>query len=97
MKSAVKSLQNNENIIAKEVTELHKIIAHKDQKIEQLLDYIQLLRQKQFGRSTERSNKNQTNLFDEAELDALLAELEALQGGPPAPHAEGGRGGRDGP
>ena len=88
MKSAVKSLQNNENIIAEEVTELHKIIAHKDQKIEQLLDYIQLLRQKQFGRSTERFNKNQTNLFDEAELDALLAELEALSDTKDEPPAE---------
>lgn len=39
---------------------------------------IQLLRQKQFGRSSEKSDKKQINLFDEAELEALLAELDEL-------------------
>ena len=69
--------------MAEEVTELRGIIQkkdtelrHKNQQIEQLMDYIQLLRQKQFGRSSEKSNKQQINLFDEAELEALLAELD---------------------
>jgi len=83
MKSAAKSLPTIDKPIAKEVTELRGIIQrkdtelkHKNHQIEQLLDYIQLLRQKQFGRSSEKSNKQQINLFDEAELEALLAELE---------------------
>ncbi len=90
MKSAAKSLPNNDKSSVEEVTELHEIIQkkntelkkkveqleHKNQQIEQLLDYIQLLRQKQFGRSSEKSDKNQINLFDEAELEALLAELD---------------------
>jgi len=83
MKSAAKSLPDNDKYSAEEVTELRGIIQrkdtelkHKNQQIEQLLDYIQLLRQKQFGRSSEKSNKNQINLFDEAELEALIAELD---------------------
>jgi len=83
MKSAAKSLPNIDKPMAEEVTELRGIIQkkdtelrHKNQQIEQLLDYIQLLRQKQFGRSSEKPNKQQINLFDEAELEALLAELE---------------------
>jgi transposase len=83
MKSAARSLSNIDNPIAEEMTELRGIIQrkdtelkHKNQQIEQLLDYIQLLRQKQFGRSSEKSNKQQINLFDEAELEALVAELD---------------------
>ena len=49
----------------------------KEQRIEQLLDYILLLRQKRFGIRCERASKDQIALFDESELDALLAELEA--------------------
>lgn len=56
----------------------HKQTLHsREQRIEQLLDYIQLLRQKRFGASSERASRNQINLFDEAELEALIAELEA--------------------
>jgi len=75
MKSAANLLQNKENPLAEEVLELHQIIEQKEQKIDQLLDYIQLLRQKRFGRSTEQANKDQFNLFDEAELEQLLAEF----------------------
>jgi len=75
------------------VIELREIIQRKDtelkqkrQQIEQLLDYIQLLRQKQFGRSSEKSDKSQINLFDEAELEALIAELdEQLNAGQEVP------------
>src|SRR5690554_7713290 len=49
----------------------------KDERIEQLLDYIQLLRQKQFGAKADRLSKEQLSLFDEAELEALIGELEA--------------------
>ena len=49
---------------------------NKEQRIEQLLDYIVLLRKRQFGASADRPNKDQFNLFDEAELEQLLADLD---------------------
>jgi hypothetical protein len=45
-----------------------------------LLDYILLLRKRQFGARADRSNKDQVKLFDEAELEQLLAELELAAG-----------------
>lgn len=60
-----------------ETRKLEESARQKDQRIEQLLDYIQLLRQKRFGVSSERLSKDQLQLFDEAELEALIGELEA--------------------
>jgi len=54
----------------------HKQLNKKEQQIEQLLDYIQLLRQKQFGRSSEKISPDQGRLFDESELAQLLVELD---------------------
>ena len=45
--------------------------------IEQLLETIELLRRKRFGASADRVPDAQLKLFDEAELEALIAELEA--------------------
>jgi transposase len=47
------------------------------QRIDQLLEYIELLRRKRFGPSTDRVPDAQLKLFDEAELEALIGELEA--------------------
>ena len=58
------------------VKEKEQTIAEKEQRIEQLLDYILLLRKRQFGASADRPNKDQFNLFDEAELEQLLADLD---------------------
>ena len=88
MKSTAKSLQNKENPLAAEVVKLRNIVEQKEQKIEQLLDYIQLLRQKRFGRSAEHVSKDQINLFDEAELEALLAEFDELPDAAEAPPVE---------
>jgi len=52
----------------------------KKQHIEQLLDYILLLRKRQFGTSSERFNKDQLNLFDEAELEELIGEVDLPSG-----------------
>ena len=66
-------------------------LAERDQRIEQLLDLIAILKRKRFGPSADRLNLNalQGNLFDEAELEALLgelqAELDATQGQEEAP------------
>ena len=83
MNKDVNSLNVNTNSLPDDVTELRKVVAKKeaellkkDQQIEQLLDAIILLRQKRFGRSTDQVNKDQINLFDEAELETLLEELE---------------------
>jgi len=51
-------------------------IQDQDRHIEQLLDYIQLLRHKRFGRRADAVSKDQLNLFDEAELEALIGDLE---------------------
>ena len=58
------------------VNEKERILNEKEQRIEQLLDYILLLRKRQFGASADRPHKDQLNLFDEAELEQLLAELD---------------------
>ena len=50
-------------------------LSEKAQRIEQLLDYILLLRKRQFGAKADRPNKDQISLFDEAELEQLLADL----------------------
>ncbi len=52
------------------------MIAEKSQRIEQLLDYILLLRKRQFGASADIPNKDQISLFDEAELERLVDELD---------------------
>jgi transposase len=46
-------------------------------RIEQLLETIELLRRKRFGPSADRIPESQLALFDEAELEALIGELEA--------------------
>ncbi len=52
-------------------------LAKREQHIEQLLEYIELLRRKRFGARTDKLPDNQLNLFDESELEALIGELEA--------------------
>ena len=76
MHSAAFSLPNDPDQLKSEVVKLRGAVKEKEQRIEQLLDYILLLRKRQFGSSADRPNKNQFNLFDEAELEQLLADLE---------------------
>ena len=82
MKSAALTIPNDSGQLKAEVVQLRgkvkekeHAIAEKEQRIEQLLDYIVLLRKRQFGASSDRPNKDQFTLFDEAELEQLLAEL----------------------
>ena len=83
MHSSVVSLCNDPIQLKAEVVQLRDVVEEKEQalteksqRIEQLLDYILLLRKRQFGASADRTNKNQVSLFDEAELEQLLAELD---------------------
>jgi transposase len=83
MNSATLSLQNNHDKLKSELVQLRgvvkekeRVLNEKDRRIGQLLDYVLLLRKRQFGSSADRPNKDQFNLFDEAELEQLLAELE---------------------
>jgi len=90
MHSSVVSLPDDLIQLKEEVVQLHDVVkeneqtiaekehalTEKTQRIEQLLDYILLLRKRQFGASADRTNKNQVSLFDEAELEQLLAELD---------------------
>jgi len=65
-------VEKKEQLIANK----ERALTEKTQRIEQLLDYILLLRKRQFGASADRTNKDQISLFDEAELEQLLAELD---------------------
>lgn len=90
METVVTSSDNKHDLLADEVVNLRKVVEKKDaeietkssalnkkeQQIEQLLDYIQLLRQKRFGRSSEKISPDQCRLFDESELEQLLVELD---------------------
>jgi transposase len=83
MHSSVVSLPNDPLQLQAEVVQLRNVVEEKEQaltektqRIEQLLDYILLLRKRQFGASADRTNKDQVSLFDEAELEQLLAELD---------------------
>jgi len=89
MDSAAASRRDNDDPLTAEVIKLRdavkekeralaekeQALSDKDQRIEQLLDCIVLLRKRQFGASADRPNKNQIPLFDEAELEQLMAEL----------------------
>ncbi len=59
------------------VAEQDKLLAERAQRIEHLLDLITLLKRKRFGRSADVISPDQRSLFDEAELQALIGELEA--------------------
>lgn len=96
MEMAVHTLQTNPIELHPEVVRLRdrlveteqqytQVLAERDQRIEQLLDYIALLKRQRFGPSSERVSPDQLALFDEAELEALVGELE--QQAPPAPSA----------
>jgi transposase len=83
MKSVALSLPSDPDQLKAEVRQLRvtvaekeQAIAKKEQRIEQLLDYVLLLRKRQFGASADRPNKDQFILFDEAELEQLLADLD---------------------
>lgn len=54
------------------ITEKDSQLIKKDQTIEQLVSFIQLMRQKKFGSSSEAFDPNQLDIFDESALDALL-------------------------
>lgn len=58
------------------IAEKEHALTEKAQRIEQLLDYILLLRKRHFGRSADQPHKDQITLFDEAELEQLLADLD---------------------
>jgi transposase len=52
-------------------------IETRDRKIELLLERLELLRHQRFGPKADRVSKDQLALFDEAELNVLLEELDA--------------------
>jgi transposase len=52
-------------------------IEKRDRKIELLLERLELLRHQRFGPKADRISKDQLALFDEAELNVLIEELDA--------------------
>ncbi len=89
MPSAAVSVANDPRKLKAEVLQLRVVVeenaqvialneqalSEKSQRIEQLLDYILLLRKRQFGAKADRPHKDQISLFDEGEMEQLLAEL----------------------
>ena len=59
-----------------EVLRLRDCVAESERQIQPLLDYITLLKRKRFGPSADHISPDQLKLFDEAELEALIAALE---------------------
>ncbi|MFO7901153.1 MAG: hypothetical protein R6U98_00695, partial [Pirellulaceae bacterium] len=51
--------------------------AKRDRKIELLLERLELLRHQRFGPKADRISRDQLALFDEAELNILIEELDA--------------------
>jgi transposase len=77
MHSAAFSLPDNPDQLKAEVVQLRDVvkekeqaIAEKSQRIEQLLDYILLLRKRQFGASADRPNKDQFTLTVQDKTDS---------------------------
>ena len=64
-----------------------EVLGEREQRIEQLLDLITLLKRKRFGASADRIPADQLTLFDEAELEALIGELEEGLEEPAAPQS----------
>ena len=69
----------------KAIAEQKEALGEREQHIQQLLDLITLLKRKRFGPSADRIPADQLKLFDEAELEALIAELEEGLEEPTAP------------
>ena len=85
LKAEVIKLQDAIKAKEQTIAEKERILNEKTQRIEQLIDYVLLLRKRQFGASADRPNKDQFNLFDEAELEQLLAELDIPEPVEPKP------------
>jgi len=98
MQSAASELPEDPDVLRGEIIELQDRLAEserrheehaqalkeQEQHIQQLLDYITLLKRKRFGPGADRIPAEQLKLFDEAELEALIGELEE-EAAPPTP------------
>jgi transposase len=63
--------------MAAKQAELESALAARDRKIELLLERLELLRHQRFGPKADRISRDQLALFDEAELNVLIEELDA--------------------
>jgi hypothetical protein len=79
--------QRARTVQAEQIEAQTNTIAEHTRRIEQLLETIELLRRKRFGPSADRIPEDQLALFDEAELEALIGELEAALPAPRRPSA----------
>jgi len=76
LRDAVLRLQEQLAESERQRAEHEQALKDREQHIQQLLDYITLLKRKRFARSADRIPADQLKLFDEAELEVLIAELE---------------------
>ncbi|WP_245535919.1 IS66 family transposase [Thiorhodococcus drewsii] len=71
--------------LTEQLAEAERERGAQEQRIAQLLETIELLKRKRFGRSTDQVPDSQLRLFDETELEALIGALEAELPAPAAP------------
>ena len=88
MQSALAPLSEDSIERHAEVLRLRDCVAESERQIQPLLDYITLLKRKRFGPSADRISPDQLRLFDEAEFEALIAELEIAAATPRQPARE---------
>ena len=77
LRDAVLRLQEQLAESERQRAEHEQALKDREQHIQQLLDYITLLKRKRFARSADRIPADQLKLFDEAELEVLI-ELDPL-------------------
>ncbi|WP_245535889.1 IS66 family transposase [Thiorhodococcus drewsii] len=71
--------------LTEQLAEAERERGAQEQRIAQLLETIELLKRKRFGRSADQVPDSQLRLFDATELEALIGELEAELPAPAAP------------
>ncbi|EGV27499.1 hypothetical protein ThidrDRAFT_4686, partial [Thiorhodococcus drewsii AZ1] len=71
--------------LTEQLAEAERERGAQEQRIAQLLETIELLKRKRFGRSADQVPDSQLRLFDETELEALIGALEAELPAPAAP------------
>lgn len=77
LQGIIRQLHDQLADLSRALTEKQERIESDTKRIDQLLEYIELLRRKRFGPSADRVPDSQLKLFDETELEALIGKLEA--------------------
>lgn len=77
LQATVARLEAENQAYSKRLAEQDRLLAERQNRIDCLQEELALLRSKRFGRQSEQLKHLQGQLFDEAELEAAIRELEA--------------------